>query len=636
MLAANFSIYALTETALNETVNSTEVFPSEYITYRCDRSNKTSKKTSKGGVLVAVDKRFESELLCTGEENGCEQVWVKINNKNHHLTVASIYIPPAQSIEVYKAHMLCIYQTLEKIKHETDILIYGDFNLPRLNWQIEEITNSLIPVNITTAEECEVVNNCHENGLFQINGIPNDNNRILDLLWTNNIDNFNCVLCRNHLLSNEIHHKAITVDFDDEPFPVESRNREFYLDFANADYNYINAMLNNIDWNDLLSTGTLEEKTNRFYNSINNIIKNTVRLKERKIPIHPKWFNKTAINLKNQVNALHKKSRKYQSEYIFLQYKEKRKTYTQLIRQLQYNYKIEMQQLIDDDPQQFFKHIKLTTKQSSDLPSTMSFGDKTSKSACESIELFRAFFQSVYNEPVDKACDHFDRNHVMINKINALCENVPPLTVCENLTMSIIKNLPNNLVAGPDNIPNTFLRQCASSLVLPITQLLSESLKIGITPSIWKKSYVYPIHKSGKKNVVENYRGVAIQCGIPKLLDSMVAKHLNYHMNIVIPSEQHGFTSGRSTVTNLSDFISKTIKGMQSSKQVDAIYLDIKKAFDTVDIELLCHKLLIMGLHQQILNWLHAYSNDRRQLVRIDSENISRPINVTSGVGRLT
>lgn len=634
VLAADFSIYALTETALNETVNSTEVFPPEFIAYRCDRSKKTSKKTSKGGVLVAVNKRFESELLCTYEDNGCEQVWVRINNNNYHLIVASIYIPPSQSIEVYKAHMLCIHQTLEKIKHETDILIYGDFNLPKLNWQIDETTNSLIPVNISTAEECEVVNNCHENGLYQINGIPNDNNRILDLLWTNNTDHFNCNLCRNHLLSNEIHHKAITVEFDNEPFPIESKNREFYFDFANADYNCINSILNNIDWNGLLSMGSLEEKTNRFYNTINNVIKTTVQLKERKIMKHPKWFNKTAINLKNQVNALHKKSRKYQSEYVFMHYKEKRKEYTQLIRHLQYNYKIEMQQLIDDDPQQFFKHIKLTTKQSSDLPSTMTFGDNTSKSVGESTELFRAFFQSVYSEPVDKASDRFDQNQEMMNKINALCENVPRITLCENMTMSTIKKLPNNLVAGPDNIPNMFLRQCASSLVSPITQLLSESLQYGCTPSIWKKSYVHPIHKSGRKNAVENYRGVAIQCGIPKLLDSMVAKHLNYHMKNVIPFEQHGFTSGRSTVTNLSDFIGKTIKGMHASKQVDAIYLDIKKAFDTVDIELLCHKLRIMGLNREILNWIHDYLTDRKQLVKINTANISRPINVTSGVGQ--
>lgn len=73
---------------------------------------------------------------------------------------------------------------------------------------------------------------------------------------------------------------------------------------------------------------------------------------------------------------------------------------------------------------------------------------------------------------------------------------------------------------------------------------------------------------------------------------------------------------------------------MNSHKQVEAIYLDIKKAFDSVDVELLCHKLQVMGLNQQILNWLNDYLTDRQQLVRINSSNVSHPIQVTSGVGQ--
>lgn len=83
---------------------------------------------------------------------------------------------------------------------------------------------------------------------------------------------------------------------------------------------------------------------------------------------------------------------------------------------------------------------------------------------------------------------------------------------------------------------------------------------------------------------------------------------------------------------NLADFLSNVMNGMSTSKQVDAIYLDIKKAFDSVDINLLFHKLNIMGLNEQLLNWLRNYLSQRQQMVRIDSTNISKPINVTSGV----
>lgn len=105
-----------------------------------------------------------------------------------------------------------------------------------------------------------------------------------------------------------------------------------------------------------------------------------------------------------------------------------------------------------------------------------------------------------------------------------------------------------------------------------------------------------------KKSQVENYRGVAIQCVIPKILDSIIAKHLNEYAKNILTDHQHGFVSGKSTITNLTEYTTQISNGMHTHKQVDAIYLDQKKAFDTVNIILLLYKLLIMGLNAQLLN----------------------------------
>lgn len=81
ILAADFKIYVFTETALNDTITSSELFPNDFAVYRCDRSSKTSHKSSKGGVLIAVNKVYESDLMTTCEIDGCEQVWVKVKYK---------------------------------------------------------------------------------------------------------------------------------------------------------------------------------------------------------------------------------------------------------------------------------------------------------------------------------------------------------------------------------------------------------------------------------------------------------------------------------------------------------------------------------------------------------------------------
>lgn len=140
--------------------------------------------------------------------------------------------------------------------------------------------------------------------------------------------------------------------------------------------------------------------------------------------------------------------------------------------------------------------------------------------------------------------------------------------------------------------------------------------------------------KVEKKSQVENYRGVAIQCVIPKILDSIIAKHLNEYVKNILTDHQHGFVAGKSTITNLTEYTTNVSNGMHTHKQVDAIYLDQRKAFDSVIIPLLIHKLRIMGLNEQILNWITEFLEGRQQMVKIDSNTISNTIDVTSGVGQ--
>lgn len=162
--------------------------------------------------------------------------------------------------------------------------------------------------------------------------------------------------------------------------------------------------------------------------------------------------------------------------------------YKNHIRKRHWKYKIEMQQMIDDDPQQFFKHVKYSTNQSSDFPRTMLFK--------ETANLFRDFFDSVYCKPVDNATQRYDRKCMSSKNVDGLCANIPPITITEHEVLNQLKCLPNNLVAGPDNIPNIFLRRCAPSIAVPISKLLQESLSKGVIPLLWKSYFVYPIFKN--------------------------------------------------------------------------------------------------------------------------------------------
>lgn len=360
-------------------------------------------------------------------------------------------------------------------------------------------------------------------------------------IWRGQIFQMNSILyvySQGNLLHDEIHHKAIVIESSIELSNDKNYQHvnEKYFDFVNANYEMLNDKLNTIQWDVQLMNGSLEDKTQRFYELLNDVITSTVKVKERKTTNHPKWFDHTAVQLKNQLNKLHKLRRLHKSTDIADKFKSKQREYKSHVRRCYYNYKTEMQQLIWEDPQQFHKHVKYSSIQSNDLPNIMTYGDCKANTQSEAADLFAIFFESVYQKPVIEAALKFDLHCKTKNSIKDICTHIPSFSLDEYTVMKLIETLPKNLVAGPDNIPNILLRQCAHSIAKPVAQLLNESLRNGCTPQLWKTSYIYPIFKSGKKNSIENYRGVAIQCTIPKLFDSMMAKHINFHLRNVIPS----------------------------------------------------------------------------------------------------
>jgi len=92
------------------------------------------------------------------------------------------------------------------------------------------------------------------------------------------------------------------------------------------------------------------------------------------------------------------------------------------------------------------------------------------------------------------------------------------------------------------------------SLAIPIHKLFSHSLSKGVFPFQWKNSYVTPIHKSGVKNLVSNYRPITKLSALPKPLVMLMMPWLTFSFKNLINSTQHGFFKGRSAETNLFCF----------------------------------------------------------------------------------
>ena len=139
--------------------------------------------------------------------------------------------------------------------------------------------------------------------------------------------------------------------------------------------------------------------------------------------------------------------------------------------------------------------------------------------------------------------------------------------------------------------------------------------------------------QEGKKSNPSNYRPVSLKLVVSKLMEKIIKNQLNSHLktNNLLAKEQYGFVLGRSTDTQLLTSLLNWQKALDEDVPVDVIYMDFKKAFDSVPHVRLVKKLKSYGIEGNLLAWIEDFLKDRIQHVKVNNaESQERP--VTSGV----
>ena len=142
-----------------------------------------------------------------------------------------------------------------------------------------------------------------------------------------------------------------------------------------------------------------------------------------------------------------------------------------------------------------------------------------------------------------------------------------------------------------------------------------------------------PLLKSGKKEEMDNYRPISILPAVSKIAEKAVYYQLYQHLdqNVLLSQYQSGFRKNFSTGTAVTFFVDNICRNMDNGLLTGAIYMDLKKAFDTIDHNLLLTKLPRYGGGNQTLKWFSSYLRARFQRVEIDG-NLSTPAEIQSGV----
>ena len=135
--------------------------------------------------------------------------------------------------------------------------------------------------------------------------------------------------------------------------------------------------------------------------------------------------------------------------------------------------------------------------------------------------------------------------------------------------------------SGCDEIPMKVLRGVLVAVITPLTHICNISLKSGVMPDPLKISRITPIHKSNKRNEINNYRPISILSVISKIIEKIVCNQLTHFFNScsIFNNYQYGFRVGRSTESALNSFIGDILSGFDQGKATVAAFLDLSKAF---------------------------------------------------------
>ncbi|UYV77476.1 K02A2.6-like [Cordylochernes scorpioides] len=197
-----------------------------------------------------------------------------------------------------------------------------------------------------------------------------------------------------------------------------------------------------------------------------------------------------------------------------------------------------------------------------------------------------------------------------------------------------IRDLKNNKASGPDDIPNEIIKVLPDSYMGLLEQFYNRALIMGHYPTIWTKSIIHPIFKSGDKDNPSNYRGIALISNLSKLFTTILRSRLNewVERRNVIPENQAGFRRGRSSVDlifTLTTLIQLSLRKKRGKLYV--FFVDLRKAFDAVPHSLLWKKLTNLGVSYQFMHAIRNYYEQATVAVRWRG-SITENIKIHSGV----
>lgn len=532
----------------------------------------------------------------------CEKVrdfkyWISayyVKYREMSFIITAIYrSPSSQEPEFYEVFEDILEELSEK---NTDIIIAGDFNV---DWAKESIYRSKLE---------QIIN---DNGLKQLvknyTRITRDTKTIIDYVITNNV-NINVNISNSNKISD---HEIIDINVENTNQNTEQENGKT-IDFFKYDKNKFQRIISQT----LKFDEGLELNTNvyNFDEAIENTIKRlTIRKKIYEKSIKNKWFNRQLQTLKTE-KIIKYNIAKYENTYAaWYNYRIARNKYKVKLENEKNAY-INKKITNTKDQRQMWNNIKnLVLKKPKSVIQNVIFNNIEYKNNHDIANQFNEYFVKSIEEIRNNIENVQYINH--INMRNTKFE-------FRSITITELKNTCKSIKKKPDfnNVNINLILENWNLIGDKLLNIINKSLDTGVFPENWKTSMVTPIEKIANTNKCEEFRPINTLKICEKIIEKIVKQQLEEYLekNTILSKYQSGFRKTFSCETAVNYVINRW-KKLEKNKKIMAIFLDFKRAFETIDRELLLQKLFFYGIQNKELNWFKSYLTNRKQITKVNN-----------------
>ena len=556
-----------------------------------------------------------------------ETVFVEIDKKeyqtNRNIIIGILYKPPSTSILKFNEQLEKLLNSIQREKKYAYLL--GDFNIctkhelastnQEKQYFAELFLSHLYRKLITIPTRINVI--AHTSTLIDniYTNMPYNKGDLTGVFQTHISDHYSIFTI-----------KTSTVNKDENKYLFRRNlNKKNISSFRKS--------LKKINWNTLYNYSDTQQAYSHFTKYIKECF--DLQFPKQKVKINYKNRNEWIDDkLKNEIKERERLSiikRKKPTQENIAKYKYFKNLNLSNQRKAEINFYKEQFELYKSDAKKSWKILKRILgkdKQISEKQIDFIINNQLVSDSAIIANTFNTYFINVGRTLAHQIKSNINPLSYIDINVNSIF--IPPIT--EHEIILVIKSL-NNSSPGYDELPSSVMKQCLDLYITPLTYLINLSICEGSFPDGLKLAKVLPIYKSEDEQLVQNYRPISVLPFFSKIFEKLMSNYLidfidNHN---ILYNKQFGFRKFHSTSHAIITLVEKISKALDTGKIVVGVFLDLKKAFDTVDHSILLKKLYALGVRGNIYEWFNSYLRNRTQFVSYNTIN-SETMSITHGV----